>query len=56
MKELPFDLKTEIQALLICEIRRLWKKRHDAYWRQNIKYHVESLRLFKKNNIYLKEK
>jgi len=56
MKELPISLSIDIQALLQLEVKKLWDKRSDSYWRDRIKSYVEAIRVFKNNNIYLKEK
>jgi hypothetical protein len=56
MKELPINLSIDIQALLQLEVKKLWDKRSDSYWRDRIKSYVEAIRVFKNNNIYLKEK
>jgi hypothetical protein len=56
MKELPINLIIDIQALLQLEVKKLWDKRSDSYWRDRIKSYVEAIRVFKNNNIYLKEK
>jgi hypothetical protein len=56
MKELPVNLIIDIQALLQLEVKKLWDRRSDSYWRDRIKSYVEAIRVFKNNNIYLKEK
>jgi hypothetical protein len=56
MKELPINLIIDIQALLQLEVKKLWDRRSDSYWRDRIKSYVEAIRVFKNNNIYLKEK
>jgi hypothetical protein len=56
MKELPINLIIDIQALLQLEVKKLWDKRSDSYWRDRIKSYVEAIRVFKNNNIYLKER
>jgi hypothetical protein len=56
MKELPISLSIDIEALLILEVRKLWDRRSDSYWRDRIKSYVEAIRVFRNNNIYLKEK
>jgi hypothetical protein len=56
MKELSVSLSIDIEALLILEVRRLWNRRSDSYWRDRIKSYVEAIRVFRNNNIYLKER
>jgi hypothetical protein len=56
MKELSIHLSIDIEALLILEVRRLWNRRSDSYWKSRIKSYSESIRTFRNNEIYLKEK
>jgi hypothetical protein len=56
MRELPVSLSIDIEALLILKVRSLWNRRSDSYWRDRIKSYVESIRTFRNNHIYLKEK
>jgi hypothetical protein len=56
MKELSISLCIDIEALLILEVRKLWNRRSDSYWRDRIKAYVESIRTFRNNDIYLKER
>jgi hypothetical protein len=56
MNELSVSLSIDIEALLILEVRRLWNRRSDSYWRDRIKSYVKALRTFRNNDIYLKER
>ena len=56
MKELSVSLSIDIQALLQLEIKKLWDRRSDSYWKARIKSYIESIRTFRNNHIYLKEK
>jgi hypothetical protein len=56
MKELPLSLSIDIEVLLLLEVRNLWNKRSDSYWKARIKSYVESIRVLRNNHVYLKEK